>query len=278
MRRGLPPAAAGIPAPADKRFRRSDARPIRKRSWRTAARPAAILATAALLVMVGLMWGANTIMDAGHFSISSISVHGTAYLAADEVRALVKGIEGQSIFRVKLDEFQLRVVDNPWVSEATLRRVFPSTVDIAITERTPLVLARLNGQLYLVDATGTIIDAAGPQYGAFDLPIVDGLLTDESNGRTADPRRAQLTERLLAELAPRADLRSRVSQVDVSDPRNAVVLLAGEPAKLYLGDTKFLERLQMYEQTQAGIREHVKAIDYFELRFERVFVGSTKGN
>jgi hypothetical protein len=83
---------------------------------------------------------------------------------------------------------------------------------------------------------------------------------------------------LLTELAPRADLRKRVSQVDVSDPRNAVVLLAGEPAKLYLGDTKFLERLQMYEQTQAGIREHVRAIDYFELRFDRVFVGSTKGN
>jgi cell division protein FtsQ len=278
MRRGLPPAAGGIPAPADKRFRRSDARPTRKKSWRTVARRFAVLAAAALLAGVALVWGANTLMDAGRFRIKSVSVHGTANLAADDVRALVKGIEGQSIFRVKLDEFQLRVLDNPWVNEATLRRVFPSTVDIAITERTPMALGRLNGQLYLVDATGTIIAAAGPQYSAFDLPIVDGLLTEESNGGTVDPRRAQLAERLLTELAPRADLRRRVSQVDVSDPRNAVVLLAGEPAKLYLGDTKFLERLQMYEQTQAGIREHVRAIDYFELRFDRVFVGSTKGN
>jgi cell division protein FtsQ len=175
---------------------------------------------------------------------------------------------------VKLDEYQLRVRDNRWVGEATLRRVFPSTVDIAITERTPLALGRLHGQLYLVDATGTIIDTAGPQYSAFDLPIVDGLLTDESNGGTADPRRAQLAQRLLAELAPREDLRRRVSQVDVSDPRNAIVLLAGEPAKLYLGDTKFLERLQRYEEAQAGIREHVPMIDYFELRFDRVFVGT----
>ena len=275
MRRGLPPAAGGIPAPADKRYRRSDARPTRKRSWRAAARRFAILGAAALLAGVSLVWAANTFMNAGRFRINSISVHGTAYLAADEVRALVDGLEGQSIFRVKLEEFQLRVLDNPWVSAATLRRVFPSTVDIAITERTPLVLGRWNGQLYLVDATGTIIDAAGPQYSAFDLPIVDGLVTDESNGGTADPKRAQLVERLLTELAPRADLRKRVSQVDVSDPRNAVVLLAGEPAKLYLGDTKFLERLQRYEETQAGIREHVTAIDYFELRFDRVFVGTT---
>ena len=275
MRRGLPPAAAGIPAPADKRFRRSDARPTRKKSWRMVARRVAVLAAAALLVSVTLVWGANAFMDAGRFSIASVSVHGNTYLAADEVRALVKGIEGQSIVRVRLDEFQLRVVDNQWVRTATLRRVFPSTIDIAITERTPVALGRLNGQLYLVDALGTIIDTAGPQYSAFDLPIVDGLLTDESNGGAADPRRAQLMERLLVELAPRADLKRRVSQVDVSDPANAIVLLNGEPARLYLGDTKFLERLQRYEEAQAGIREHVSTIDYFELRFDRIFVGTT---
>lgn len=275
MRRGLPPAAAGIPAPADKRFRRSDARPTRKKSWRSVARRVAILAAASLLVAVTLVWGVNTVMDAGRFSIDSVSVHGNTYLDADEVRALVKGIEGQSIFRVKLEEFQLRVVDNQWVRTATLRRVFPSTIDIAISERTPVALGRLNGRLYLVDALGTIIDDAGPQYAAFDLPIVDGLLTDESNGGTADPRRAQLMERLLAELAPRADLKRRVSQVDVSDPTNAIVLLNGEPARLYLGETKFLERLQRYEEAQAGIREHVSTIDYFELRFDRIFVGTT---
>ena len=154
-----------------------------------------------------------------------------------------------------------------------MRRLFPSTVDIVIIERTPLVIGRHNGQLYLVDSTGTIIDAAGPQYSEFDLPIVDGLLTDESIGGVSDPRRADLAARLLAELEPRADLRRRLSQVDVSDPRNAIVLLDGEPAKLYLGDQKFLERLQLYEEAQAGIREHVREIDYFELRFDRIFVG-----
>jgi cell division protein FtsQ len=177
---------------------------------------------------------------------------------------------------VNLEEYRLRVLDNPWVGAATLRRVFPSTVDIAIIERTPLVLGRLNGQLYLVDSTGTIIDTAGPQYSEFDLPIVDGLLTDDSNGGASDPRRVDLAARLLADLAPRADLRRRLSQVDVSDPRNAIVLLDGEPAKLYLGDAKFLERLQLYEESQAGIREHVPSIDYFELRFDRVFVGPAK--
>ena len=123
----------------------------------------------------------------------------------------------------------------------------------------PLAVARSNRQVYLVDATGVIIDAAGPQYREFDLPIVDGLLTDESNGRHAGRSGAQiqLVERLFAELCAATDLRKRVSQVDVSDPRNAVVLLDGEPARLYLGDREFLERLQRYEEAQAAVREHV---------------------
>ena len=31
-------------------------------------------------------------------------------------------------------------------------------------------------QLYLVDASGDVIDEFGPQYAEFDLPIVDGLV------------------------------------------------------------------------------------------------------
>jgi len=59
----------------------------------------------------------------------------------------------------------------------------------------------------------------------------------------------------------------------VSDPRNAVVLLDGEPARLYLGDREFLQRLQRYEETAAAVREQVPTFDYYELRFERGFVG-----
>ena len=275
-RRGLPPASAGIPAPADKRFRRSDARPKRKRSWRVVAGRWAVLAGIVAVVVAVLVWGVNAFMDAGGFRIKHVAVNGTVHLSHSEVRALVDGIEGQSMFRVNLEEYRLRVLDNRWVGAVTLRRLFPSTVDIVVSERTPLALGRFHGELYLVDATGTIIDTAGPQYKEFDLPIIDGLLTDVSKGGASDPRRADLAARLLADLAPRADLRRRLSQVDVSDPRNAIVLLDGEPAKLYLGDAKFLERLQLYEEAQAGIREHVPAIDYFELRFDRVFVGPAK--
>lgn len=278
-RRGLPAGSgAGVSAATDRRFRRSNIKPGKRRSWRTVLRKFAVLAVAAVAMVGSIAWAVMGLMDASMFRIDRVVVQGNHRLASGEVRALLDGINDQSIFRVDLEEFRTRLLDSPWVADAVLWRVFPSTVEVRVTERAPLAVARLNRQVYLVDSTGVIIDSAGPQYREFDLPIVDGLLTDDAHGTQADPRRIQLVERLLTDLAARDDLLKRVSQVDVSDPRNAVVLLDGEPARLFLGDREFLARLQRYEEAAPAVREHVKVSDYYDLRFERLFVGSSAGS
>jgi cell division protein FtsQ len=276
MRRGLPPAAEGIRAPADQRFRRSEVRPGRKRNWRSLARRWAVLGGACLVIVAAVWWAANAFIDSARFRIDRVAVRGNVHLSAADVKALVEGASGQSVFRVDLEVYRAMVLESPWVESAMLSRVFPSTLEVRVVERTPLVIARMGGHLYLMDSSGTIIDDAGPKYLEFDLPIVDGLLKD--GDATADPARIGLAERLLTELSAREDLRKRVSQVDVSDPRNAVVLLEGESAKLYLGDSKFLERLKKYEDAAPSVREQIPAIDYYELRFERVFVGPAKAS
>lgn len=277
-RRGLPAGSSpGVSAKTDRRFRRSSVKPGRRRSWLWSLRRAALLVVAGAAALGLTAWLLISLTGAPLFRIDSVVVHGNQRLSAGEVRALLDGIDDQSIFHVDLEEFRTRLLDSPWVADVVLRRLFPSTVEVRVTERVPVAVARLNHHVYLVDASGVIIDSAGPQYSEFDLPIVDGLLT-EANGTQADPRRIQLVGRLFSDLSTRDDLLKRVSQVDVSDPRNAVVLLDGEPARLYLGDREFLARLQRYAETASTIREHVRAIDYYDLRFERPFVGSTGGS
>ena len=86
IRRGLPPAAAGIPAPADKRFRRSDARPTRKRSWRAVARRLGVFAVIALLVVATAVWTFNALVDISLFRIDTLNVRGTVHLSAHPTR------------------------------------------------------------------------------------------------------------------------------------------------------------------------------------------------
>jgi cell division septal protein FtsQ len=86
-----------------------------------------------------------------------------------------------------------------------------------------------------------------------------------------------LARRLLDALRVR-NMAARVSQIDVSDARNAVVLLDGDPTLVRLGDDHFVERLQSYVDLAPALRERVSGIDYVDMRFdERVYVGPAEG-
>ena len=68
-----------------------------------------------------------------------------------------------------------------------------------------------------------------------------------------------------------------MSQIDVGDLHDAVVILDGDPALLRLGDTDFVARLQQYIDLAPALRERLTAIDYVDLRFdERLYVRPVK--
>src|SRR5437899_12366509 len=94
------PATAGVAAPADKRFRRPDVRPGRRRRigmllWRMAR-----AAVVTLLVAVTGYWVVEAILGAKPLSIHRFVVGGNRRLSTDEVEALVTGMRGQSILLV----------------------------------------------------------------------------------------------------------------------------------------------------------------------------------
>ena len=75
-------------------------------------------------------------------------------------------------------------------------------------------------------------------------------------------------------MAQRKDLAQRVSQIDVSDLHDAVVLLDEDAALLHLGEDRFVDRLQSYVDLAPTLRERVPEIDYVDLRFDaRLYVG-----
>jgi hypothetical protein len=92
-----------------------------------------------------------------------------------------------------------------------------------------------------------------------------------------DEARAALAGRLMRDLARRPGLAARVSQIDVTDRHNAIVLLKGDTALLRLGDERFSERVQAYLDLMPALRERMPRIDYVDLRFgERVVVRPMK--
>jgi cell division protein FtsQ len=272
------PATAGVAAPADRRFRRPDVRPGRRRRlgiwlWRAtrAVLIAALVAGAAYLTVEALL-GARPL------SIRRFVIQGNRLLSTANVEALVDGMRGQSIIRVNLEEFRQRLMESPWVLSATLRRVLPSMVEIGIVERVPTAIARLNQHLYLIDNTGIIIDEFGPQYREFDLPVVDGLVqTASSRGAAVEGDRVAAMNGLLDDLASAPALRRRVSQIDVSDARDVIVLLDNDLTFVRLGESRFVDRLKTYLDLAPTLREQLREIDYVDMRFDARVYARSKG-
>jgi len=263
-----------VTAPADRRFRRAHLKPGRKRAGLTSRR----LHTVIVVIVIGLA------LYAGHravavvaglevFHVDQINVRGNHRLSNGEVLAMLQSLRGRSVLAVDLAEWRQTLLSSPWVADASLRRTLPSTVDVVILERAPLGIGRINGSLYLVDDRGAVIDEYGPNYADLDLPIIDGLSGPANAGAgSADMYRALLARRLLDALRAR-NMSGQISQIDVSDARNAVVLLEGDPTLIRLGNERFVERLQSYHELAPTLREQVPAIDYVDLRFdERVYV------
>jgi cell division septal protein FtsQ len=143
-------------------------------------------------------------------------------------------------------------------------------------------IGRMAGGLYLLDERGRIIDEFGPNHAEFDLPLIDGLSkrTRSPDGPpVVDEERAALAARVLSSLQGRPQLAGRVSQIDVTDARDAVVILKNDTALVRIGDDQFAERLQSYLDLVAALREKVPQIDYVDLRFgERVYVRPQAGS
>jgi cell division protein FtsQ len=266
---------SAVAAPADRRFRRAHVKPARrKRTLRAMAGPAIRYGVASAIVGLALYRGAQVSATAHLLQVNRIVVHGNERLSRGEVLAVLSGLRGESLLWTDLDSWRRRLLASPWVRDAALRRSLPSTVEVVVSERQPIGIARINGgDMYLVDERGVIIDQYGPQYADFDLPIIDGLSAVNQDGSLTDERRSELAARLTTALKAKPQVARRVSQIDVSDLHNVSVILSGDAAVIQLGEDQFLPRLQAYLELAQALRERVADIDYVDLRFDdRIYV------
>lgn len=271
-RRGMP-STAGVVAPADRHYRRPDVRPGRRRRLGQRIWQVLRMAVVVLTAAATLGWAGQAVLRSSLLHVDRIVVKGNKRLTSAEVEATLAGLRGQHILEVEFAEYERRLLESPWVAGVTLWRLLPSTVEVSVVERAPMAVARLGDQLYLVDHAGVIIDDFGPAYRDLDLPIVDGLMR-RPTGETSivDADRIALAGRFLTALDSRPDLARQVSQFDVSNLHDVVVLLGTDPALLHLGEGEFADRLDRYLELAPTLGETFAGIDYVDLRFDRLFV------
>ncbi len=235
------------------------------------------LAVVAAMVAAGVAIHSFFMQDA-RFRIdaaSSIQVIGNSEVTRPELLSVFGGDIGRNIFHVPLTGRRAELEQLPWVEHATVMRLLPNQLRVAVTERTPVAFVRSGSRIGLVDAHGVLLDMPAAMMAAkhYSFPVVNGVTA----GQSAEDRaaRMQLYEQFMGALGAAGDAArsalGQVSEVDLSDPEDVRVLLpsAGTDLLVHFGSDDFAGRWQRLEQKLPVWRQQYPRLAGVDLRYQR---------
>ena len=132
-----------------------------------------------LLVVVLTPVLAYAVLYTSLLGVRSVEITGTRALTTDEVLAAAHVQLGRPMLRLDLAGVRAGVAALPRVANVGVRRSWPSTVQVRITERTPVAVFKAPDGTWLVDGTGlpyAVVDQ--PPSGLPELQVHHAAVND----------------------------------------------------------------------------------------------------
>lgn len=107
------------------------------------------------------------------FGIADLRVSGHNQLTREEVLAAARVTGRSSLLFLDADATRERLKANPWIADATVRKLLPGQLQIAIKEREPFALWQKARRVSVIADDGTVLEGfVAPQL--LSLPLVVG--------------------------------------------------------------------------------------------------------
>ena len=214
-------------------------------------------------------------------SSDSIQTMGNSELTRDELLSVFGADIGRNIFYVPLAERRAELEQIPWVEHATVMRILPNQLRVAVRERMPIAFVRVGDQIKLVDAAGVILDMPAAMMAArhFSFPVVTGIKPGDPLPQRA--ARMQLYQNFMAALDSSGEhFSANVSEVNLSDPEDVRVTVPMKSSDLLLhfGDTNFLARYRIYQSHLSEWEQQYPQLAAVDLRYDSEVVLKMAGS
>ncbi len=115
----------------------------------------------------------DAILNAAGFRLAAVSLSGVKQVTREEVFAAAGIAENASVLFFDVDAARRRIKAIPWVAEATVRKLLPDRLDIAVTERNAFALWQRDGKVSVIAADGSVVSEQ-PDRSFAGLPFVVG--------------------------------------------------------------------------------------------------------
>lgn len=177
----------------------------------------------------------------------NLRITGLEMLDGETIRGIFADDRGMSINAVDIEQRRRQIEQLPWVRRASVGRVWPNTIAVYVEERSPVAFLRLpnEGGTLLIDSEGAVLPTVEGK--DLNLHVVKGI--DPAMDAAARKIRMSLFVRLMDALdAQQPRFGEFVSEIDLGDPRNAVlsVLYKDEIIDLQMGDAHLRHRFEVF--------------------------------
>ncbi len=206
-------------------------------------------------------------------SSDAIQVSGNNHLTRAGLLSVFGEDVDRNILTVPLATRRSQLEAMPWVEHATVMRLLPNEVRVAIVERKPVAFVRQGGTIGLVDANGVLLDMSpeNPADHGYSFPVVTGI--DANLPAATRAARMKVYLRFTAALdAGSEKVSKKLSEIDLSDPDDVKALISGAGVLVHFGNTDFLTRYQRFEQNLPDWRARYPKLDSADMRYEREVV------
>jgi cell division protein FtsQ len=175
----------------------------------------------------------------------------------------------RNIFFVPLDERKKQLEQIPWVESATVMRLLPNRLNIAVSERTPVAFVEINSHIALIDMHGVVMEMPPGQQATYSFPVIVG--TTDAEPLSTRAARMKIYSQLIKELDSGGTQYSRdLSDVDLSDPDDVKATVSDPQGAVlvHLGSSNFLDRFRVYVSHVQEWRTQFKPLKSVDLRYQ----------
>jgi len=223
-----------------------------------------------LLLVSALVVGvyASFVKIKSAFPVRRVIFIGNKHLTSDELRALSGIRRNASLITLSGKKVSKNLLGSPWIESVSVRKEFPDTLSIIVSEVMPFALLDLKGRLFIINQKGDLLEELKGNVIPF-LPIITGDPSREKEG---------FSEALtLAQTMNGMGLSSERDQIEIvlSKPEELSSIIDGMVVKVGAGEYK--EKLERLLELEEDIQRRQIAVDYIDLRFaNRVVVKPIK--
>lgn len=220
----------------------------KKNTWRKVKK--VLLLLLKIILIIGILAGIGAFLFVSPvFNITEIRVENANKISENTYISLSEIQIGENIFRISKSKIIEQIKQESYVENVEVKREYPGTVVITVTERTPAYMIEKNGGMYAyIDKNGYNLETTTQ---ALDIPILKGTVTDienlETGARISDEDLSKFNDLIrIMDGIQNNNIQEKLLSVDISDDKNYILEFKDSNKKVILGDTSELSTKMLW--------------------------------